>query len=122
MINVLFLFLFFSVSFASSTVYQRYFTDTYLSLEAVRNHSTGLVPDSYTVNLTTLLDPTSPSNIGLDLLMQLEALDRPALQTKAKQNIQNVLKTLKQLPYHKSSGLFFNRYATDGKSVKDYYI
>lgn len=103
-------------------VLERYFKSTYQGLEAMRNSTSGLVVDSTLADMSVLNDNTSPSNIGLDLLVQMEAVSMPEYAARARSNIQKILKTLKQLPFHPDSGLFFNRYSSDGHQVSDKYV
>ncbi|HXH31886.1 MAG TPA: hypothetical protein VNJ01_13840 [Bacteriovoracaceae bacterium] len=109
-----------AICFASA--YQNYFKDTYQCLEAMRNKTTGLLRDSVTADLKTLHDPTSPSNIALDLLVQVESNHFQDFAGLGKSNINNILETLKGLPFHIESGLFYNRYSSDGKTVKEWYL
>ena len=87
--------------------FERYFNDTYQSLEKVRNPTSGLLPDSFTPELVVLNDATSPTNIGLDLLLQLQVSNRGHLK--------QMLHTLSAVEYDSASGLFFNRYFSSGK-------
>ncbi len=113
---------FFSFALSASSVFEKYFSDTYQSLEIMRNISTGLVRDSMNVDLIPINDPTSPSNIGLDILVQLEAQKHPDLRAKAIKNVKKILLTLHALSYHHPSGLFFVRYSSDGKIVMSHYL
>jgi|GEM_PF-1235507 len=99
--------------------YQRYFFDTYKSLELMRDKNTGLVKDATSVENATIHDPTSPTNIGLDLMVQMEALKYPELKETAQKNIKKTLSTMVSLDFHQESGLFLNRYTTDKKQVTE---
>jgi hypothetical protein len=116
MIKFLYLFIL-TTTLCSASTYEQYFKDTYQCLEKMRDPETGLLRDSVSADLKTIHDPTSPTNIALDLLIQLEAGTPAASKTVGK-----ILKTLNRLPYHIGSGLFYNRYSTDGKRVTEAYL
>lgn len=100
--------------------YSDYLDDTLQGLERVRGDN-GLPRDAVLVARDGTLRPprdvagvTSPSNIGLDLLLQIDLLDRAPYRDRARANIDKSLSTLDQLPFHKDSGLFFSWYFTTG--------
>jgi hypothetical protein len=88
----------------------------------MRNNETGLIKDAVTVENVSHHDPTSPTNIGLDLMVQLEALKYPSLKEKAEANIKKIMKTITKLDFHQESGLFLNRYSTDKKVVTEHSV
>jgi hypothetical protein len=106
----------------ANNTYERYFIDTFNGLEGLRNPHSALVVDSAYIDLTVLNDNTSPSNIGLDLLVQLEALSKPELMVQAAQNIRRGLKSIESLAFHEPTGLFYNRYSSDGQAVTHFYV
>jgi hypothetical protein len=105
----------------------RYFRDTISSLECMRGEN-GLLADKVFVlpisqsrSIATSCpviksyEPTSPTNIAFDLLILMNQKDTKRLSS--------VLKTISALPFHKKSGLFFNRYSLDQPAkIRDHYI
>lgn len=99
-----------------------YLDDTIHSLEKMRG-ANGLVQDTVAVRVENgqyefqpLTPSTSPTNIGIDLLIQTELVLQGQQTALAKKNISKVLSTLGKLDRH-SSGLFFSWYGTDEKSA-----
>lgn len=107
---------------------QTYLDGTIQSLEQMRG-ANGLVKDTIflqsenngSLQIHSLNDSTSPTNIAIDLLIQTELISQgrnsPRDAALAKKNISRVLSTLKKLQRHSSSGLFFGWYGTDQKSA-----
>lgn len=112
----------FALDESSTKTYTRYFEDTYKGIEKMRNKETGLTKDGVNLDSSTYHDPTSPTNMGLDLLVQMEALKHPEFKKQALENLKRTLKTMKDLPYDKDSGLFHNRYKTDSKKIDQYDV
>lgn len=110
-------------------VFARYFSDSFESLDCLRS-DIGLVMDKARVEarlpgscpITPIEESTSPSNIALDLLVQIEATGKPELALRANRNIQKIISTLARLSFHPRSGLFFNRYDPRTGEPKDYYL
>ena len=90
-----------------------YLDATLDNLESMRG-SNGLPKD--TISINTVLNPdTSPTNIGVDLMIQTE-LNNLKL-------IDQSLSTLSKLRFHRPTGLFFSRYSTDlDSSVTDFSV
>jgi hypothetical protein len=96
-------------------LFQKDLTATLSGFEFLRGEN-GLVQDTlwieenkdHRLSLSVLNSKTSPTNIALDLLIQAQRKRKPVLK--------RVLETLKALPYHKKSGLFFSWYST--KKIK----
>lgn len=109
--------------------WSRYFHDTYHGLDCMRK-SSGLVGDSAVVDsdlgqtcpLVPIYDPTSPTNIALDLLVQLEAREMADLKRGAELNIARIFSTLGTLKFHAKSGLFFGQYDPATLEVRDNYV
>ncbi len=98
-----------------------YRKDTEESLDRMRNPATGLVRDKILVadgiggpTTAKILNPnTSATNIGLDLLNQLAALENPETAKLARKNLGLVLTSLEAMKFHRESGLFFSWYSTE---------
>lgn len=111
---------------AENLVYKKYFFDTFRSLSCLRAPS-GLIHDkrlyikeSFSLEkpfcgLHFLNEDTSPTNIGLDILVQTEALVWPELRKEALSTLKLIFQTLLRTPYDPQSGLFFSRYLTGDK-------
>ncbi len=108
---------------------KRYFLDTVASLEKMRG-TNGLLmdklwlkrgKDGISVKTQTLNANTSPTNIALDLLVQIERLKMNLStspdQADALANIDKILTTLEEFPKHKDSSLFFSWYS-QGKNAE----
>jgi hypothetical protein len=103
---------------ARLSIYQRYFRDTYASLECMRA-GTRLVADWAEIGPATgAVCPlasrsvfTSPTNIALDLLVQREAWDLPEYRERAAESISRTIGTLQVLERHGASGMFHNWYS-----------
>ena len=115
---------------ASHLQVERYLTDTLSSLNRMRGQN-GFVSDTISVQhsvsgrieIKTLVPHTSPTNIAVDLLVQLELLARPEYRKQSLQILQQALLTLGKADYHKATGLFFTRYSTDlNTAVKDFSV
>ncbi len=115
---------------AQEELLKKYFYSTYYSLECMRSPD-GLLFDKVFVTPESkvcalrpaLYTDTSPTNIAFDLLVQIEALNEPALKSKATININNQLDLLSKFKYHSDSGLYFNRYQVVGNHVPtDYFV
>jgi hypothetical protein len=98
-----------------------YLDDTLQSLEKMRG-ANGLLQDTVFVRpengkyeFQAVTPSTSPTNIGIDLLIQTEMVLQGTYSALAQKNISRILSTLARLDRH-SSGLFFSWYGTDQKS------
>ncbi|HUP57099.1 MAG TPA: hypothetical protein VM598_06580 [Bdellovibrionota bacterium] len=98
--------------------YERYLADTLQSLERMRHPVTGLVADRILVTQGERVgveienSNTSPSNIALDLLVQLGRLAPEADPAPSLRNLEAALSSIEALPYHRETGLFFSWYST----------
>ncbi len=97
--------LFPSLSWSSSEIARKYFKDIFQGLLAMTNPVSGFPVDSMQDTGKIITDSTSPSNIGMNLMVQVEALKFSEYQSIAKRNINKNIFVLKKLPRH-SSGLF----------------
>jgi hypothetical protein len=108
--------------------YQRYLEDTYEGLELLRGKN-GLIQDSADVlddkkhhpfQLQITKTDTSPTNIGVDLLVQATMADRGEHKEHAMQVMAKILATLENEPSyvdpvtHKKTGLFYSWYESHG--------
>ena len=110
----------------SLPVYERYLRDTVQGLNRMRGQN-GLICDSALViagdnpTLQFMKERTTPTNIGMDLLVQTELAKSPgAAGLEARKNLSQVIDTLNQLPKYpgrKNSILFYDWYPTTGISV-----
>jgi hypothetical protein len=106
----------------STAQYQKYFEDTYQGLDKLRGKN-GLIQDAADVipgvgqNPATLKitnSKTSPTDIGLDLIVQADvAKTAGPHRDHALQTMNQIISTLGQLPYHEQSGLFYSWYDTN---------
>ncbi len=93
--------------------------DTLASIEAMRGEN-GLVVDTIGLKKIdgqwiskNIMESTSPTNIAVDLLVQVESIR--AMKGQGRRLVINqVLKTLSELEFHQESGLFFSRYEPNG--------
>jgi hypothetical protein len=99
---------------------ERYLTSTLRSFEMLRGEN-GLIKDALVLRRSpsgrlrfeTLNQNTSPTNIAVDLLIQIELLQRSAKNSpEVFSRIERVLKTLEDVPHHEETGLFYSRYTT----------
>ncbi len=100
---------------------EEYLSRTLYSLEKMRGEN-GLVNDAVVIRhaqkgpirVETLNPDTSPTNIAVDLLIQIELIQK---NTKNSAHIiftlDRVMETLEHIPYHQQTGLFYSRYTTD---------
>ncbi len=97
--------------------YDRYLEGTLTSLDRMRAPN-GLIVDKVQavrdpdgrLRYEVLNPNTSPTNIGLDLLIQLELLGDPRRKAEASANIARMVETLENLPRHPDSGLYYSWY------------
>jgi hypothetical protein len=95
-------------------------TDTVQGLEALRG-SNGLLVDTTWVRnhkdgqrtLQVLNGDTSPTNIAVDLLVQVELTANNQHPEAAQARAFSLVETLEQVEFHKETGLFFSRYSSD---------
>jgi hypothetical protein len=117
---------------SARTPFDGYFDDLVACIERMRHGGTGLVADKRGIRrlpnkrfaIETLRpdddrpthnEDTSPTNIGLDLLVQLERIARRSGARDARANLDRVLATLEKAERHPGSGLFYSWYrAADG--------
>lgn len=118
---------------------EKYFFDTYASLECMRNPS-GLIYDHYWFSTQPVLqakeqnkslcpeiraknNATSPTNIAFDILSQLEAQKFEVIAQSASEKLLKTLQRLSQLERHRETGLFFARYhVAEPCAVEHYFI
>lgn len=82
---------------------------------AVSSNLTNREPAHSTCPLIWVNQQTSPTNIALDLILLLEQ--------QRWQDVDLLLTTIERLPYHFSTGLFFNRYDMNhSERVSDFYV
>jgi hypothetical protein len=105
--------------------YSRYLKDTLASLESMRG-KTGLIKDSIWVcwdrdlkkpNFRDTEELTSPTNIGLDIILltqrTLVAEGTGEDAASAQRTLRKVMHTLDSIPYHHANGMFFRTYWPD---------
>lgn len=102
--------------------YERYLKDTIASFELMRG-KTGLVKDSVWIcwdrdlkksNFKDTEQLTSPTNIGLDLILLTErTFNGNEDKTQVKATLKKLLSTLTTIAYNKTTGLFFRTYWPD---------
>lgn len=130
--NLALISIFFFGSTGQANSFTEYLEVTYHSLECLRA-PTGLLKDRAFFqedrsNEQCPLDSprnvdTSPTNIGLDLILQMELVNNPRYQVRATENIKKIITTLSTMPFHSTTGLFFNRYNQDNPQlVSQYYV
>lgn len=114
----------------SETQYQRYLGDTLASLEMMRG-KTGLLKDSIWVcwdrdlkksNFKDTEELTSPTNIGLDLLLLSQRLYNGDDEDRTTAKLAKILQTLSIVSYHHSNGLFFRTYWPDTGEPSDIHL
>lgn len=97
----------------------KYAKDTVNGLSLMRGLN-GLLVDKIQIlpshRIKVLNAHTSPSNVALDILVQLELLSSSS-HLNAKKNLEKILETLNKIEFHKESGLFFSWYNTDLSSL-----
>jgi hypothetical protein len=102
---------------ASASSYESYFQATLRSLTLLRtasgipNDKIRVIPREGSNQVSTILADTSPTNLGLDLLVLLDSAQRNS-DAKNGALIERALLTLQKLPFHEVSGLFFSWYQT----------
>lgn len=98
---------------------QRYATDTWASLVAMTDETTGLTSDNIEGDLTTPADYTSPTNIGGYLWSTVVARDLGIIDKKqARERLGTTLETLASMERHEPSGMFYNWYSpSDGSKL-----
>lgn len=124
--------IFFFPNVSQARSFADYLAVTYQALECLRA-PTGLLKDRAFFQAAnaneecSLSTPkhaeTSPTNIALDLILQMDLLKNPIYQERAAENLKRVLTTLSTMPFHAASGLFFNRYDQDNpQTVAQSYV
>jgi hypothetical protein len=93
--------------------FEKYREATIKSIEVMREPN-GLVNDESFVSgchSQVTANQTTPTNIGLDVINQLDLLSDPKHRKQALNNLNHMMKTLSGMQTH-SSGLFFSMYST----------
>ncbi|MGZ5278851.1 MAG: hypothetical protein ACXWC9_02850 [Pseudobdellovibrionaceae bacterium] len=107
---------------------ERHREDTVAGLEALRGRNGLLVDTAWVKNrkdgsrrLVTLNPDTSPTNVAVDLLVQIERLQNIGTRSEARKKLSDLLGILDQVEFHQDTGLFFSRYssATEKPVIKD---
>ncbi|WP_344739754.1 glucoamylase family protein [Microbacterium awajiense] len=89
----------------------RWAEDTWVSLDAMTDESTGLPADNITGDLATAGEYTSPTNIGGYLWSTVTARDLGIIDDdEAHARMATTLDTLEQLERNEASGMFYNWY------------
>ncbi|WP_232548797.1 glucoamylase family protein [Propioniciclava soli] len=89
----------------------RWASDTWTSIAAMADESTGLVADNIDADLTTRSGYTSPTNIGGYLWSCVVARDLRIINPgECRRRIARTLATLDRMEKHEPSGMFFNWY------------
>ena len=103
---------------------EEYLRTTLFSLEKMRGEN-GLVKDavilrrspSGKVRVETLNPDTSPTNIAVDLLIQIELIQRdPKNSATFFSTLNQIVETLENVPHHQQTGLFYSRYTTETRT------
>lgn len=96
-----------------------YAADTWASLAAMTNSTTGLPADNIEGDLTAPSDYTSPTNIGGYLWSTVAARDLGLIDKRdAFDRLKTTITTLQGLERHETSGMFYNWYSpTDGHKL-----
>ncbi len=108
------------VTQSERAAYSKYFNSTLASLECLRSDD-GLINDRGT--LPRMISRTkcrglqneqitSPTNVGFDLLSQLEAMNHGPHRRRAQQTIGKILRAVSKLERHPDTGLYFSWYQT----------
>jgi hypothetical protein len=115
---------------ATSIQIQTYLEDTLRGLEQMRG-ANGFLEDTVwieslpnqSIKVHVLNGNTSPSNIAVDLLVQIDRVRNPNSKDVAYRKIDRVLNLLSQVRYHELTGLFFSRYSTEPEvAVTDFSV
>ena len=98
---------------------ERYAADTWTSLDAMTDETTGLPSDNVTGDLATPAEYTSPTNIGGYLWSTVTARDLGIIGKKeARSRLATTLDTLGELERNDASGMFYNWYSpTTGEKL-----
>jgi hypothetical protein len=112
------------VGTSETAAYSRYLSATWNALAGMRAPG-GLIQDTFLLGPSGelrpgdgLRQPTTPSELGLDLLVLAEALNDKGLGGTAREEIARELSQIAALPFHPDSGLLFSGYrAEDGLPV-----
>ena len=102
---------------------KEYLSSTLFSLEKMRGQN-GLVKDaviirrapSGKVRVETLNPDTSPTNIAVDLLIQIELIQRDPKNSANFSTLNQIIETLENVPHHQQTGLFYSRYTTETRT------
>ncbi|GAA1111814.1 hypothetical protein GCM10009582_06740 [Arthrobacter flavus] len=97
----------------------QYAADTWTSLDAMTDETTGLPADNIEGDLSTPSEYTSPTNIGGYLWSTIAARDLKIIDRKeASARLATTLDTLETLEVHEPSGMYYNWYSpTDGSKL-----
>lgn len=106
----------------TTRILRRWAEDTWSSIDAMAEESTGLVSDNIDDQLTTPARYTSPTNIGGYLWSTLIARDLGFLTFgHARRRISRTLDSLEQMERHEPSGMYVNWYDPhDGSIVRSW--
>ncbi|CAH0154417.1 hypothetical protein SRABI76_00873 [Microbacterium oxydans] len=98
---------------------KRWATDTWHSLDAMTDETTGLPADNITGDLATASAYTSPTNIGGYLWSTVTARDLGVISAhEARDRLSTTLETLAGLERNDASGMFYNWYSpTTGEKL-----
>lgn len=101
---------------------RRWARDTWRSLDAMTDETTGLIADNIDADLTTRSGYTSPTNIGGLLWSTLVARELGILTPgHARQRIARTLGTLESMERHEHSGMYVNWYdEADGSILRSW--
>ena len=108
------------LSTTSMATVHRYLNDTLAGLEAMRG-SNGLLSDAVWIKnkkngsfqVATLNAATSPTNMAVDILIQIELLQKTESRNAAEFRLKKLIETISTLDFHSDTGLFFSRYNSD---------
>jgi hypothetical protein len=114
-----------SLDRAQTAQYDRYLEGTLASLDRMRMPN-GLIVDKVQaipgengrIRYETLNANTSPTNMGLDLLIQLELLRDPARNRQAAANLLRMIGTLEKMQRHPETGLYYSWYEAENAQPK----
>jgi hypothetical protein len=107
-----------AISRKERALYKHYYYDTVQGFELMRGHD-GLIADNIdlistdgqTCRTQSLDEVTNPTDIALDILVQLGKMKNPDFSAEAAKNLNVIFSTLESLPQY-TNGLFFSRYST----------
>ena len=104
--------------------YEKYLKVTLHSMDTMRGANGFIVDkakvihDKNNVDKLQILNPnTSMTNVALDLIIQAQLAQQSQNAKEVLLKINRILETLKQVSYHKASGLFFSWYSTNESNI-----